>query len=141
MKITKTTTKDEILEALDTENLRPGAWFRHRRRGYSNFDDCAVCALGAILRKVSFTKIKEIYPPDVAWALVQKNLPRPVIAAGGDIDYIFDVSIANGNYPNALSNVFEGLCLKEDDIEMARLGCMLFVEGYFPEVLEMTYEP
>ena len=44
-------TKDQIIEALETENLKPGNWF-HAPLWFDN-GDSPVNAVGAILRKVN----------------------------------------------------------------------------------------
>ena len=54
----KTITKEKVIEALEKENLRRNQFFHgHRKPG------CAVCAVGAVLRKMSFEEwVRKISP-------------------------------------------------------------------------------
>lgn len=121
--MTKIITKKLIIKALQTEKLRHGDFFR------SDKPNCTVCAVGAVLRHVSFE----------SW--VRNKLGRSVCASAiGDIatqncailHSSMDVHtlVQNKNYLGALSCYFEDGHTKR--------ACIAFVKKYFPKSFKCT---
>ncbi len=92
-----TINKKKVIEALKTEPLTQGSFFRGYLDGASR-KECEVCAVGAVLRK-HLGKGKRLEEVD------------PDLAAGGV--YVgrskIKSNLVNGNYLGALSCYFEGM--------------------------------
>lgn len=148
-KIKKSITKAEVLEALSTEPLEGGAWFStYEKRQLAT---CSVCAVGAILRKMSFSKAlpdrciikssvhyingKLIYPPLGSELTEDMSLPS-------DIDDAYN----SGNFFSILSCEFETAEEKRRyvgdgvDSDTVRMHALMVAEAFCPEVLEVEVE-
>ena len=137
-------TKEQILDAIMTEPLKPGSWFSV----YSGTADpqlCPVCAVGAVLRKAC-----NVIPFD------NGHYTTP----SGDIRHVMD-DVINWDYPctyvntegflpdtpwmNKLSAVFEDMCYEVEDepdqklaMEAVRLELCDYVREEFPENIEVN---
>lgn len=119
--MTKIITRRQVLRALRTEpSIYSGSFFRGDK------PNCKVCAVGAVLRQVSFEKYlrdNDCRINDV----VYDNMND----AGGFSDRdCFEDELANKNWLGALSVYFEqGNSVKK---------CIEFVKKYFPPSFEFT---
>lgn len=117
-------TKDQIIEALQTENLAVGSWVFQR-----GFEFCEVCAIGACLRYLGYKK-KQI---ENIGSFLQRNLKENGIrisemATENDVELLF-----KGNcFMGALSAYFEGVAKGNREETIA------FVKKRFPNKLDIT---
>lgn len=130
--MTKTITKAGVIKALKTEKLKRRAYFH----GVSSYDTpppegCAVCAVGAVLRHMSFE----------AWARKHKfNMSdlgnQATHCQGGDPRPFFKDKIAaalqDKKYLSALSMFFESGKTREK--------CIRFVRDKFPARLKVRID-
>jgi len=125
-KVTKSITKAKIIEALKTEKLVRSDWFHQDSVDIKG--KCDVCAVGAVLRKMSFEK----------WALRNGFSPRAVAdQVTGDIVADRDeigAYLAEGDYLSALSCYFE-------DVSENPKNLVKFVEKNFPDKLRINVDP
>ncbi len=116
----KTITKKQVIKALKTEPLTKGSYFHSQIiKGYK----CDVCAVGAVLRHMSFEK----------WALENRlstNALGTIATKGLSIGSNHKNLIKNGNYFGALSCYFEA--------GHSKSKCIQYVEKNFP--LKLTLE-
>lgn len=138
MKITKTITKDEILDALETEPLVSGTWFHGASLSVEpdRFRTCNVCAVGAVIRKATFLDT------GLNLETVADYLTKDRDASSTSMEDIY-ATMDKGWWMLALSKIFESFeshVWRKPAEDETRLGCQLFVEGYFPEELKLVYE-
>jgi len=117
MKRTKIIKKSDVIQALKKERLKTGDWFKpsYSRSGNEIIrKNCDVCAIGAILRKMSFE----------AWG--RKN--------GLDLNIMGEEAVNFGpnDYLGSLSDTFENGASKKE--------CIQFVKRTFPRQFELTIE-
>lgn len=110
----KTITKKQVIEALEKEPvLESGSWFRGRPKS-----GCAVCAVGAVLRKVSFEKWARRLRADLGTlGLVATNYS---FSPSDDLNK----SLKDKNWLGTLSIYFER--------GHSREKCIAFVKKHFP---------
>jgi len=110
----KSITKTNVIKALNKEDLVRGNFFQREST------KCAVCAVGAVLRHMSFEKwaIKLINRQGNIGDVATKN-----VYVNGSIRYL----IKEKNYLGALSCYFEQGHTKKT--------CIKFVKRYFPKKL------
>ena len=121
----KTIKKVDVVEALLREKtLIQNQWFNSKSTNKPR-KGCEVCAVGAILRAMSFEK----------WAIKNKirlNTMGKVAVksiAITEFDAIYD-HLEKENYLAALSCYFES--------GHSKRGCIKFVKDHFPDVLTVT---
>lgn len=123
--MTKTIRRKDVIVALNTENLKSGSFFRGEK-------GCQVCAVGAVLRKVSFE----------TWARKNKLRLHSVGEEATLGEYLSSnpkYLIKEGNYMGALSCYFEQAsdgCRYSDTVVLRRT--IAFVKKYFPVRFELT---
>lgn len=109
----KTITKWQIVQALKTEPLIRNQYFKaaleYNMVAYR--ENCPVCAVGAILRHMSFEK----------WARKE----------GIGLHKLGCIATCEFSYLGKLSDVYEQIA-KEDGIEVARTRSIAFVKKHFP---------
>lgn len=130
MKKTKSITKEKIIEALREEPLlRRGFWFGIKTKSAKS---CSVCAVGSILRKMSFEKWaaeNNISGPELGDSVVNLwELEGSVGSKARKVD--IEDHIQNENYLAALSGYFEN--------GHTRKQCIEFVKKHFPKRLTVT---
>lgn len=134
-------TKAEIIKALKTEKLTPGAFARYVRKPSSTREahmqtliastkqNCNVCAVGAILRN----KFK-------GYTIYDLNNLGDSVTKGFYVDYDTDGLLEAKNYLGALSCEFEllsGICTDESVIVNMLLE---FVKTNFPTRFKVSLE-
>lgn len=123
----KSISKKDVIKALKTENLKRGRFFRNPEQR-----DCAVCAVGAVLRHMSF----ETWTLSAAntrgislWGLGEQACRGRCTSGQAMTSAQYKEMIAGGNYLGALSVYFEA--------GNTRKRCIEFVKRYFPETLTL----
>lgn len=122
--MTKIIKRSVVIKALKTENLVRGWFFKSSENKAEVYPkDCKVCAVGAILRHVSFE----------TWA--RKNNvdlgDLGVDATNGQYaEDNYKELLEYKNYLGALSNYFE--------LGRTRKQCIDFVKRYFPKSFKLT---
>jgi len=119
----KSITKANVIKALKKEKLKCG-WFFNSNVTINNVVDCSVCAVGAVLRHMSFEK----------WAIEQCLNTNGLGYAAVENKYISeDINqlLKEKNYLGALSNYFE-------DYHGDRAKTIAFVKKHFPNKLTIT---
>ena len=123
----KSITKVQIMKALKDEPLlEHRGWFKESGPGISE-KDCAVCAVGCVLRAMSFE----------TWArktgLILNGLGWRAVKSSAHVthdDYFYiGIHLKNRNYLAALSAYFES--------DHSRKECIAFVKKNFPKKLTL----
>lgn len=116
-----------VIEALRKEPLAPDKFFHE-----PGDKTCRVCAVGAVLRHVSFE----------TWAIKHDRALQSLGRVAAGFQYIgFSPNnlIAEGNYLGALSCYFEGMMQKRFLVtDKIRKRLVKFVEKNFPESFYLT---
>lgn len=130
-------TRREILKAIRTEKLRPGAFIEPKLINGSSVledDTCRVCAVGAVLRQKG---IPSESIEDVACAIMSDDFAI-------EPDDLFDSTnefeaIKAKAYMNALSIRFERLAMKNGVGRRTREALCRFVKRHFPKSINISY--
>ena len=127
--MTKIIKRRVVIKALRTEQLTQGSFFMSENLG------CNVCAVGAILRHVSFEtwwrkqNLSFLDINDLGYAACKNEL---VSNKDG-----VKINLENKNYLGALSCYFENL---RGTPKNNKNNCIRFVKKYFPKSFELTIE-
>lgn len=135
MKLTKTITKKDVVKALESEPLVSGDWF-----GDLGQKHCNVCAVGAVLRKVSFEKwLIKIDMGGYVWEIA-KIFGWTLRDASTDATITAFALIKRKRYMEALSNKFERMTINPPDVinDTKRKKLISWVKKYFPTKFELT---
>lgn len=136
--ITKWIKREDAIGAVKTEPLMPGSFFEN-----DNDPKCRVCAVGAVMRKVSFEKsIKDIYfKRGTAYDL--GFIARDQVCIGrstGDRKNKMH-ALKYKHYLSALSIHFEDkckmLCFTLEGKKI-RASCVSFIKRHFPKRFKVT---
>ncbi len=129
----KTVSKKAIIEALKTEPLRHGSWYRAPDTDNNASGECQVCAVGAVLRGAA------------------KAEPSAILNFGSRLFAYFGVEgmsnasagrkqalkyVKSGDYMAALSTYFESLSGRGTVLPKnhpTRKHMVKFVQKYFPD--------
>lgn len=123
----KSITKQGIINALKNEpRLKVGRWF-HDNNDYTYKKDCAVCAVGCVLRAMSFEKWAQEKGLDL---ITLGNRGVHYEPTGGDSYFQLTKYLSDKNYLAALSCFFER--------GKTRKQCIAFVKKHFPRKLTIT---
>lgn len=110
-------TKEQVIEALETETLQAGTFFNvetdYDKTTVKDYETCAVCAVGAVLRKC--------LGPEVVYDIEREVGLGEEVTRGKFMDFNTNELLLEGNYLGALSCEFEKL-IEEDDSEPFNYG-------------------
>jgi len=116
----KSITKTEVIKALQKEPLQRGSYFYGDKKSV-----CKVCAVGAVLRAMSFEKWARKVNTEPG---LLGNIATNYAAKGYNPKDLLDYK----NYLGALSCYFEAGNSKAE--------CITFVKKYFPSKLTLTID-
>lgn len=129
---TRWATKAQIIKALKTEPvLKRGAFFEPRIDLIRDNERCAVCAVGAVLRALSFEKFAKKYSND--HGLPPSRLLHDMGSGLCDANYTSsdpEFLVEEKNYFGALSSYFE--------MGATRRRCIAFVKKHFPAKIRIS---
>lgn len=125
-KVTKTITKKQVIEALETEPLTLGNFWVYSKI----VPDCSVCAVGAVLRRTSFERAFRGRNSMTIGELATKN---QYFEGLGKVKSL----LKSRNWLGALSSYFEGLSCNMLPREKKTIA---FVKKNFPAKFQLTIE-
>ena len=121
-------TKNQIIEAISTESLIGGAWFYTK--------DCAVCAVGAVLRRCLNIKDREI--AGVANEIVNWPEHRDIELVLKRKDWLSALSsFFEQEWESRDVDLYEGK-KHEELVALVRKRTIEFVEHNFPDEIEIA---
>lgn len=118
-------TKEEIIEAIETEPLRAGSWF-YDYDHTTNFETCSVCAVGAVLRRAGLKERDEL---DIDLEVCNDEYFGL---------YKLKDALSCGNFMGALSIKFEDLSEQVESMDEVREKLIKFVKENFPDEVELV---
>lgn len=148
-------TKEEVVAALMTENLRPGQWYKDGYELTPDDEDCPACAVGAILRNTDCCV--GLANSEIASDVCSNNFGHDDTAKAWNV---FNRNPSGNNFLAVLSAEFERIgfdlgveseTLFDDetggfvdktkaqmtaDLEQCRMHALSIVEAHCPKVLE-----
>ena len=134
MSNTKTISRKDILQAIRTEPLLPGAWIHSRFDDKKSMlvldDECPVCAVGAVLRKAGI--VSYLIATTAAF-----NVDSAFDYLGGANVEEMKAALQEGAYLNALSMKFEKLAKTYGVGKRTRDRLVKFVKANFPKEIEI----
>jgi hypothetical protein len=129
--LTKVIKKSQVIKALKTEKLKRGQWF-YINDYVSTLPPtltCKVCAVGAVLRQVSF--VKWAIKNNVNWGYLGDSATNnSECLRGDDAKEEIELELNNKNYLAALSNYYES--------GHTRKQCIEWVKKNFPKQFKLT---
>lgn len=145
MKITQILTKKLIIEALRTEPLVSGAFFRITNETDQEVHTCEVCAVGAVMRKSGIVK-KLLQPKVLENYGFEANDIATNTASVLCNQFISGDNwcrlIKEKNYLGALSNFFENeeMIHSGPVLKKTRRRCIEFVKLNFPDQFKVEVD-
>ena len=133
-------TKDQVFDALATEPLQPGQFFRNNLDEEPQWETCKVCAVGAIMRKagVFSDSVNEIQTELLA------NMGCASDSCDPDDPFLSN-TLSSQEFLAELSQHFEYYAdnylddLSDDVDYNVRTFCLFFTEAFCPDVLEIEH--
>lgn len=138
-----TITRSQAIQAVMSEPLRNGPFVEGSlpTSHISADPNCTVCAVGAVLRRTGLCNqdVAEVACELLAECHHEEDPGFDNVSfTEFDLEHIGDMA-SDGHYLEALSSLFEGLCLLVPP-EATRSILASFIEHNFPEILEITVD-